>query len=138
MGAKEDLLNEILLFDKSGGVQRIHTALIEAGLKFKGPSNSQTLLYYFRSGGREIGVAAMRGSPALLSFPAAFWQGRGELRNALRQASSFYIEPEGFVSSSQYSAGQLRITPASIDTLLSIVREIIIPEAHAAGAIRAI
>lgn len=134
MGAKEELLQSLLRVDTSGGVWRIHTALTEAGLKFKGPSNSQTLLYYFRSGGGETGVAAMRGSPSLLSFPKAFWSSRASLGTALRRASSYYIEPEGFVSSGQYSAGQLRITAGSIETLLSIVSEIIIPEARAAGA----
>lgn len=134
MGAKDDLFQNLSRLDASGGIQRIHSALTDAGLKFKAPSNSQTLLYYFRSGGREIGVAAMRGSPSLLSFPAAFWRGRSSLGIALSRAASFYMEPEGFVSSSQYSAGQLRITPASIETLLSIVNEIIIPEAHAADA----
>ncbi|MDK2126220.1 hypothetical protein [Parachitinimonas caeni] len=134
MGAKEELLQNLSRLDASGGIQRIHTALTSAGLKFKGPSNSQTLLYYFRNGGREIGVAAMRGSPSLLSFPRAFWYGRSSLAIALSRASSFYIEPDGPVSSSQYSAGQLRITTASIETLLSIVNEIIIPEARTSGA----
>lgn len=134
MGAKEELLGDLLRHDASGGVQRIHAALTDSGLKFKGPSNSKTLLYYFRSSGREIGVAAIRGSPSLLSFPKAFWNGRGSLTTALTGASSFYIEPEGFVSSSQYSAGQLRITAASIETLLSIINNVIIPEARAAGA----
>lgn len=134
MGAKEELLQNLSRLDASGGIQRIHRALTDAGFRYKGPSNSQTLLYYFRSGGHEIGVAAIRGSPSLLSFPATFWRGRSGLAAALGRASSFSMEPEGFVSSSQYSAGQLRITTSSIETLLSIVDEIIIPEARAAGA----
>lgn len=133
MGAKEDLLRDLSRGDASGGIQRIHGALIAAGLKYKGPRNSQTLLYYFRSDGHEVGVAAMRGSPALLSFPSAFWRGRAGLSAALNRASSYHIQPEGFVSSSQYSAGQFRITQASVDTLLSIAQEIIIPEFHAIG-----
>ena len=95
--------------------------------------DSQTLLYYFRNGGREIGVAAMRGSPALLSFPAAFWSGRIGLNTALSRASAYYIQPDGFISSSQYSAGQFRITHSSVETLLSIVQEIIAPEARPAN-----
>lgn len=134
MGAKEELLQDLSRRDTSGGIQRIHTTLTESGLKFKGPSNSRTLLYYFRRDGREIGVAAMRGSPSVLSFPAAFWYGRSSLNAALSRASAYYVEPDGFVSSSQYSGGQLRITTASIETLLSIVNEFIIPEARAAGA----
>ena len=133
MGAKEILLEDICNSDHSGGIELIHNALIAAGLKYKGPSNSQTLLYYFRRDGNEIGVAAMRGSPALLSFPAPFWRGRANLREAIDKASSYYIEPEGFVSTSQYSAGQLRITTSSLETLLSIVNNVIIPEARTAG-----
>lgn len=129
MGAKEVLLQDLIRSDNSDGVRRIHTALITAGLKYKGPSNSQTLLYYFRSGGREVGVAAMRGSPALLSFPVAFWRGRNGLSSAFSRASTYYIHPTSAVSSSQYSAGQFLISNSSIETLLSIVEEIIIPEA---------
>lgn len=134
MGAKEDLLRELFREDDSGGIQRIHAVLIASGLKYKGPRNSQTLLYYFRNGGHEVGVAAMRGSPELLSFPAAFWRGRIGLNAVLSRASSYYIQPQGLVSSSQYSAGQLRISSTSIDALLTIAQEIIIPEARAAGA----
>lgn len=133
MGAKDELLEYLSRLDTSGGTRRIHTALIEAGLKFKGPANSQTLFYYFRNHGQEIGVAAIRGSPCLLSFPAAFWRGRTALAAALKQGASYYIEPEGFISSSQYSAGQLRITSSSIETLMSIINNIIIIEAQAAG-----
>ncbi len=41
MGAKEELLQNLSRLDASGGIQRIHTALTSAGLKFKGPSNSE-------------------------------------------------------------------------------------------------
>lgn len=133
MGSKEDLLAEFSRGDISGGIQQIHNSLISGGLKFKGPRNSQTLLYYFRRNGREMGVAAMRDSPPLLSFPAAFWRGRVNLNVALNRASSYYMEPEGFMSQSQYSAGQLRITAESIEVLLTIVNEIIIPEMRAAN-----
>ncbi len=137
MGAKEDLLQDLSRGDTSGGIQRLHAMLIVAGLKYKGPRNSQTLLYYFRRDGREVGVAAMRSSQllSLLSFPIAFWGQRlGRLSSAHSRASSFYVQPEGPVSSSQYSVAQFKITSASIDTLLSIAQEIIIPEALTAGA----
>ena len=133
MGAKEDLLKDLTRSDTSGGIERIHIALIASGLKYKGPRNSQTLFYYFRNGGWEIGVAAMRGSPALLSFPSAFWSGRSGLSAARSRASAYYIQPDGFISSSQYSVGQFRISHSSIETLLSIVQEIIIPEVRAAN-----
>jgi len=134
MGAKEILLKDLCDSDHSGGTELIHNTLIVAGLKYKGPSNSQTLFYYFRKDGNEIGVAAMRGSPALLSFPSAFWRGRVNLKNAIDRASSYYIDPEGLISTSQYSAGQIRITSSSLETLLSIINDIIIPEAKMAGA----
>lgn len=133
MGAKENLLADFICGDSSGGIERIHNSLIAAGLKYKGPANSKTLLYYFRRNGHEVGVVAMRDSPPLLSFPSAFWSGRPNLRVALNRGASHFIEPEGLVSQSQYSAGQLRITTTSIETLLLIAREIIIPEACAAS-----
>jgi hypothetical protein len=133
MGAKEDLLEELSRHDISGGTARIHDALIGAGLRYKGPSNSKTLLYYFRREKQEIGVAAMRGSPPVLSFPAPFWQGRSNLNVALNRGAAYRVPTEGFISPSQYSAGQMRISSASIDTLLSIVSEIIIPETISAG-----
>jgi len=134
MGAKEILLGDLSRQDNSGGIQRIHDALVGAGLKYKGPSNSQTLLYYFKAERREIGVAAIRGSPAVLSFPATFWRGRSNLSTALNRAASYQVPTEGFISSSQYSAGQLRISTVSIETLLAVVNEIIVPEARSAGA----
>jgi len=48
MGAKEILLKDLCDSDHSGGTELIHNTLIVAGLKYKGPSNSQTLFYYFR------------------------------------------------------------------------------------------
>lgn len=135
MGAKEDLLQDLSRGDTSGGIIRLHEMLIMAGLKYKGPRNSKTLLYYFLYDGREVGVAAMRSSQLLsvLSLPAAFWEPRpGLLSSAHRRAGSFYVQPVGPVSSSQYSAAQFQITSGSIDTLLLITQEIIIPEARAA------
>ena len=41
MGAKEDLLQDLTSGDASGGVERIHTALIASGLKYKGPRNTK-------------------------------------------------------------------------------------------------
>lgn len=136
MGTKEDLLNDLTRRDSSGGIQRAHNALVGAGLKFKGPKNSSTLLYYFRSDGAEVGVAALRGSPSLISFPARFWsQHRASLNLALERFPS-YLRPatEGLVSSSQFSAGQISITSESVETILTVINEVIISEARAAGA----
>ena len=134
MGAKENLLADLVRRDSSGGIERIHCCLIGHGLKWKGPSNSQTLLYYFRSHGKEAGVAAMRQS--IFSFPAAFWMARyAALRRALEGVSSYNKVPaEPAISSSQYSAGQIRIGTATIGQIEDIIRSIIIPEARNAGA----
>ncbi|MEZ8186600.1 hypothetical protein ACED29_12365 [Shewanella sp. 5S214] len=101
MGAKEDLLANIIRHDKSGAVQSIHDKLIEAGLKWKGPSNSETLLYLFRLDGKEVGVAAMR--RGIFSFPKSFWGPRGSaLHKALSNVPTYTrINVEPAISSSQ-------------------------------------
>lgn len=135
MSAKEDLLKSLSDNDKSGGVDKIHKTLVDSGLKFKGPRNSNTLLYYYRHGNSEIGVAAMRDSPTtLLSLPKNFWENNKKLEVAIKKAHTYHISPTGPISSSQYSSAQFQITATSINTLISIINEIIIPEALAAGA----
>jgi hypothetical protein len=134
MGAKEDLLMDLIRKDPSGGVEQIHARLVNYGLKWKGPSNSQTLLYYFRHEGKEIGVAAMRQS--IFSFPAAFWRIRpGVLRRAVERVPSYHlVNPEPAISTSQYSAGQIRISQATTGLIEDIIESIIIPESRNAGA----
>ena len=134
MGAKENLLADLVRRDSSGGIEQIHSRLISHGLKWKGPSNSQTLLYYFRSEGSEIGVAAMRQS--IFSFPAAFWMARYvALSRVLKNVSSYNKVPtEPAISSSQYSAGQIHIGRGTIGQIEDIIESIIIPEARNAGA----
>ena len=134
MGAKDNLLADLVRGDSSGGIEQIHSSLVGHGLKWKGPSNSQTLLYYFRSQGKEIGVAAMRQS--IFSFPATFWLDRSAaLGRALKSVSSYNKVPtEAAISSSQYSAGQILIGAGTIGQIQDIVESIIIPEARNAGA----
>ncbi|WP_028763035.1 hypothetical protein [Shewanella colwelliana] len=134
MGAKEELLSSLVAKDTSGGIQLIHDKLVRHELKWKGPSNSQTLLYFFRKNGKEIGVAAMR--QGIFSFPAPFWRTRDTfLREALNRVASYsLIGTEPAISSSQYSAGQIRINQSTIDSIESIIEEIILPESRAAGA----
>lgn len=134
MGAKEELLADISRHDKSGSVQDIHNKLVAHGLKWKGPSNSQTLLYLFRLDGKEIGVAAMR--RGIFSFPASFWRARSTaLKRALDHVASYQqIATEPAISSSQYSAGQIRISESTAKAIESVIEEIIIPEAQKAGA----
>ena len=135
MGAKEDQLASLVRADATGGVQRIHQLLVGSGLKYKGSKESDTLLYLFRKDGKEIGVAALR--KGIFSFPAAFWRSRA---NKLSEAIAYVGEPykvatAGFVSSSQYSAGQLRINAASTVRIEVIIRSIVLPEAERAGAV---
>tara|TARA_B110000438_G_scaffold296803_1_gene342062 strand:+ start:305 stop:718 length:414 start_codon:yes stop_codon:yes gene_type:complete len=134
MGAKEELLADISRHDKSGSVQEIHNKLIAHGLKWKGPSNSQTLLYLFRLEGKEIGVAAMR--RGIFSFPATFWRPRTiALKKALDLVASYQkVATEPAISSSQYSAGQIRISESTAKAIENVIEEIIVPEARKAGA----
>ncbi|WP_291997108.1 hypothetical protein [Candidatus Accumulibacter sp. ACC012] len=134
MGAKEDLLADLIRHDRTGSVQRIHDKFIEHGLKWKGPSNSQTLLYLFRLDGREMGVAAMR--RGILSFPTTFWSARTPaLRRALNRVASYQqVTTEPAISSSQYSAGQIQVSESTLEAIEEIIEEIVIPEARQAGA----
>jgi len=134
MSAKEDLLLELVRRDTSGGIQRIHDLLLGHELKWKGPSNSQTLLYFFRQNGKEVGIAAMRSG--IFSFPAPFWRTRAAvLREALNRVPSYcLVGTEPAVSSSQYSTGQIRINQSTIAQIEVIVEEIVVPESRRAGA----
>lgn len=134
MGAKEDLLADIMRHDSSGSVERIHNLLVQHGLKWKGPKNSETLLYYFRLNGTEVGVAAMR--RGIFSFPATFWKPRATvLRSALNMVPSYQqVGTEPAISSSQYSAGQIQVSAATTDAIESIIESVIVPEASSAGA----
>lgn len=134
MGAKEELLADISRHDKSGSVQDIHNKLVAHGLKWKGPSNSQTLLYLFRLDGKEIGVAAMR--RGIFSFPVSFWSARAAaLKKALDRVASYQqVATEPAISSSQYSAGQICISVSTAKAIESVIEKIIIPEAQKAGA----
>lgn len=134
MGAREKLLADLIRHERSESVQPIHDKLIEYGLKWKGPSNSQTLLYLFRLDGKEVGVAAMR--RGIFSFPAAFWGARASaLRGALGHVASFQqVSTKSAISSSQYSAGQIQITESTLKSIEEVIDEVIVPEARKAGA----
>jgi hypothetical protein len=75
--------------------------------------------------------------PGILSFPASFW---GPRPHALARAISCLpggnrvgIEPGPFTSS-QFSAGQLVLNGQTVDAIIRMVREVVVPEARAAGA----
>ncbi|HSW14970.1 MAG TPA: hypothetical protein VLI06_19140 [Solimonas sp.] len=127
MGAKDELLLSLIRTDASGRTQLVHDALLGIPLKFKGSSNSATLLYYFGSTSSQGGIAALRGSPALFSFPKTFWSPRRDALNAaLAQFPRHLLLPtEGPVSSSQHSIGQVQITAESIEPLLALITSLI-------------
>jgi hypothetical protein len=133
MGAKEDLVADIVRHDPSGSTERIHNLLVQYGLNWKGPRNSQTLLYYFRLNGKEIGVAAMR--RRIFSFPATFWKPRSAaLRGALNLVPTYQqVGTEPAISSSQYSAGQIQVSAATVDAIQSMIESVIVPEANKVG-----
>jgi hypothetical protein len=71
----------------------------------------------------------------VFSFPARFWLDRpGQLRQALEMAGMHQIATEGFISSSQYSGGQIRINDTTMPIIGRIIEEIIVPECNRAGA----
>ena len=134
MGAKENLLESIVRKDSSGGVIEIHEKLISLGLKWKGPSNSETLFYFFRSNSKEIGVAAIRQS--IFSFPKTFWNPRGALLSrALNTIPSYQkSQVESGISSSQNSSGQIRINRSTTPNILALIDTLIVNESNKAGA----
>ena len=134
MGAKEELRDDLIRHDTSGGVERIHNLIIEFGLKYKCSANSYTLRYYFRHEGRDIEVAAMRRS--IFSFPRTFWRPRIALvLSALSRVASYNVIPtEPAISSSQNSAGQIAINRETISEIEAILESVVIPEARRAGA----
>lgn len=134
MGAKEELLADITRHDSGESVQEIHARLVAAGLKWKGPRNSETLLYFFRLEEKEVGVAAMR--RGIFSFPAPFWRSRATaLRRALDMVPSYHlVGTEPAISSSQYSAGQVQVSAGTLEAIIGMIDSVILPEARKAGA----
>jgi hypothetical protein len=140
MGTKETLLAELSVADRSGHLQQVHQHLIDQGLKYKAPSNSQTLLYYVRdSEGKEIGIAALRvrGGTFVFSFPKTYWQRRAmTVTTALAQISvADILEIDPSDPSSKESMRQLRVSSANLECLLRIIGSTINEHAaHAASA----
>lgn len=134
MAAKDDLLNDIIRHDPSGGINEIHSLLVGKGFKYRGGGNSQTLLYYFRKNGKEIGIAALR--KGVFSLPATFWRARPRsLATVLGTFKSFHrVEVAPAISSSQFSAGQVAINRDTLPAILAAIETMIIPEAELAGA----
>ena len=126
MGHKETLLAELSEADRSNFLPQLHHHLIEQGLKFKGPSNSQTLLYFVKNTeGKEVGLAALRvrGGTPVFSFPKNYWQRRASaVTTALSQINaSDILEIEPSDPSSKESMRQVRISATTFENLAQVV-----------------
>lgn len=131
--AKQQLLNAFIAKDRTGATQKLHDALMSDGFKWK--AQGKTIMYYTKGKEVDLGLVAMR--PGLMSFPKNFWLARStSLHKAMGMLSpGNRIALEGpFFTSSQESAGQLALDTTTLPTLLKIVKDIVIPEANAAGA----
>lgn len=130
--AKQKLLNSLVARDKSGATQIFHDELISLGFKWKEPA--ETMMYYTKGKDGELGLVAMR--QGLISFPQNFWASRSAaFQRAMGMLpSANRIAVDGAFTSSQYSLGQLTLNSSTLPMLLKIVREVVIPEANAAGA----
>ncbi|KQQ96137.1 hypothetical protein ASF77_21775 [Massilia sp. Leaf139] len=120
--------------DPSGRLKRLYDSLTALGLKTRLPPNSETLLFEIITAKKQhIGLAAIRaGHTEVLSFPKPYWARHApELRAAVAAIEDFHhIDTEGFVSSSQYSLKQIRISRDTIERLDEIVKNLIASHAH--------
>lgn len=105
----------------------IFSILEASDLQPLGKSNTDTLLYQYKtSSGEVLDIFAFRFGPAILSFPKSYWLSH---KTKLSGYLSVFLESdkptlEGFVSTSQYSAGQIKITRNTINQILAICREV--------------
>ncbi|QBG36710.1 hypothetical protein [Litorilituus sediminis] len=105
----------------------IFSTIEESGLQALGKSNTTTLLYQYRDpSGEVLDIFAFRLGPALISFPRSYWlKHKAKLNGYLAQFSEFDKPAlEGFISTSQYSAGQVKITRNTIEQILAICTEV--------------
>jgi hypothetical protein len=128
-GAVERMLTE----DSSGRLRRLHDQLVSLGLKTKLPRNTETLLFEaVTSEGERVGLAAIRGGiTEVLSFPRPYWLRHVQQLDASLSAihPRHFIQTEGFVSSSQYSLRQVRVSGDTVEQLSVIVGALV--RAHA-------
>jgi len=135
---KAAAIEKMLSADSSGRLRQLHDRLVAIGLKTRLPSNSETLLFEVATPAKKsVGLAAIRSSHIdVFSFPKPYWvQHAQELYTALASIEHFdHIEPEGFVSSSQYSLKQIRISADTIARLDAIATDLIASHAYRLAA----
>ena len=104
--------------------QEIFRILEENGLRPLGKSNTETLLFQFRSQSGEIhDVFAFRmGPPPVISFPKSYWLSHAHGLSEYLAKFSFTEKPAttGAVSDSQYSAGQIEITRSTQERIAEV------------------
>jgi hypothetical protein len=126
---KAAAIDQMLNADSTGLLRRLHAQLIDLGLRTRLPSNTDTLPFEAVKPTKErVGVAAIRaGSTDVMSLPRPYWAGHAaELDAALAEVQPrHFIETTGFVSSSQYSLRQVRISPDTIEHLSSVIADLL-------------
>ena len=93
-----------------------------------GKSNSDTLLFQFKG---EDGVmhdllAFRLGPPPVMSFPKSYWLSRAIKLNKYLDDFSFSEKPAitGFISDSQFSAGQIAVSKATQERLIEVCKQV--------------
>jgi hypothetical protein len=125
MSYKSAAVESLLAADPSGRLRALHDQLVALDLKTKMSSNTDTLLFEAVTSTKErVGVAAIRGgNTEVLSFPRPYWvRHAAELDASLAGVEPrHFVEPEGFVSSSQYSLRQVRVSTDTLSILHAVI-----------------
>lgn len=126
---KSTAIERMLSADSSGRLRELYNDLIGLGLKTKISKNTETLLFEAITPSKErVGIVAMRSGVAdIFSLPRAYWiRLAPEVDAALSSIGSrHFIETQGFVSSSQYSLRQVRISGDTSLQLKQFIKELV-------------
>ncbi len=127
MGAKEELLEDLKRQDTTRTLGLVHDKLVALGLKWRKSSN--TLMYDSKENGESIGIAALRYN--VFSFPKNYWNlhtNTQTLKAALAKVPSYRIvRLEPGISSSQQSAGQIQLHKETVEAIMQIIDETLVP-----------
>lgn len=104
--------------------EEIFGLLESNGLRPLGKSNTETLLYQFRSAGGQVHdvIAFRMGPPPVISFPKSYWLSRSDELSEHLQNFSYFEKPAvtGPVSDSQYSAGQVEMKRSTQERIAEV------------------
>jgi hypothetical protein len=94
------------------------------GLRPLGKSNTETLLYQYRSADGVVHdvLAFRRGPPPVISFPSSYWLGRSNELHEHKENFTLAEQPPitGPVSDSQYSAGQIEMNRSTQERIVEV------------------